>query len=472
MEAGRSRVIEPRRFHAEPELMMWQRLDRSLAMSVPEVEEIQLAGLQKRFGDLRGKLSALGKLSEAQGIEQIREINDAAPLLFPHTTYKSYPVSLIEKNRFDLLTTWLGHLTTADLSAVKTQGLTSIDEWLDALHRDASVRIVHSTGTSGKLSFIPRTPLERQFAVRSFRLSFEAAGQPEPAGMDQMPMIVVGYREMYNGYGANIDAMVRDLYNGDESKLVVQNPGRLSADMLSLAGRLAAASAKGDIGRSQISPSLLARQQEFIEAQKQAPARRAAFYDTLAEKLHGKAVLLTANWTMLYEMAEQGRERGLNRVFSPDSLVMVAGGTKGKVLPPDFKEQAKDFLGVERVYEGYGMSELNSLTFKCPAEKYHLPPWQVGYLLDPETGAPAPRHGGHTGRFGVIDLIAQTYWGGFLSGDEVTMTFGTCACGASGTFVDYAIRRYSEKEGGDDKINCAGAPEAHDRALAFLAEYI
>jgi len=34
------------------------------------------------------------------------------------------------------------------------------------------------------------------------------------------------------------------------------------------------------------------------------------------------------------------------------------------------------------------------------------------------------------------------------------------------------ITRYSEEEGGDDKVTCAGAPEANDRALAFIAELV
>jgi len=34
--------------------------------------------------------------------------------------------------------------------------------------------------------------------------------------------------------------------------------------------------------------------------------------------------------------------------------------------------------------------------------------------------------------------------------------------------VDPAIRRYSESEGGEDKITCAGAPDAHSRALDFI----
>lgn len=34
------------------------------------------------------------------------------------------------------------------------------------------------------------------------------------------------------------------------------------------------------------------------------------------------------------------------------------------------------------------------------------------------------------------------------------------------------IRRYSEIEGGDDKITRAGAPEAHDKALDFILQHI
>ena len=107
----------------------------------------------------------------------------------------------------------------------------------------------------------------------------------------------------------------------------------------------------------------------------------------------------------------------------------------------------------------------------CEAGYYHAPPWLLVFILDPRSGEPFPRHGTHTGRFGAIDLTLSERWGGVLTGDEVTMTFGTCACGRSGPHVADSIRRFSEKEGGDDKITCAGAPEAHDNALAFLAEF-
>jgi len=108
---------------------------------------------------------------------------------------------------------------------------------------------------------------------------------------------------------------------------------------------------------------------------------------------------------------------------------------------------------------------------KCSAGRYHALPWHIVYVLDPKTGDLLPRKGTQTGRFGVIDLSLQSHWGGILSGDEVTLQFDPCECGQTGVTVSDDVRRYTEKEGGDDKITCAGAPEAHDAALSFLAEF-
>jgi hypothetical protein len=243
----------------------------------------------------------------------------------------------------------------------------------------------------------------------------------------------------------------------------------MSADVLSLAGRLAAADNRGELGRSQISPAILKRLDQYVEAQKTGPERRARFFDTIFDKLHGQRVMMAGNWGMYYEMLEAGRQRGLKKVFSPESHFVCSGGAKGKILPDGYREDITAFLGIPEMPESYGMSEMVSLMPKCAAANYHALPWMLVFVLDPQTGQPAPRSGTHTGRFGVIDLSYQTRWGGVLTGDEVTMTFGKCACGIEGPHIG-AVRRYSEKEGGDDKITCAGAPEAHDNALAFLAE--
>ena len=470
-EAGLQRDVDPARFAEEPETMLWMAVSDQLAMDPAEVEKIQLAAIRNRLAELRGKIAVLGKLADEQGIDDVASINEAAPLLFKHSIYKSYPVSLIERNRFDRLTNWLQGLTTIDLSGFDAEGIDSIDGWLDALLEQKGLRIIHSTGTSGKLSFLPRGAFERSNQLRCGRLTLSGSEGPEPTGLDTMPMIVMGHRYMFNGYGASLEAMIGDLYKGDESMAYTLYPGRMSADLLSLAGRLASAEARGDLGREQIPASLLARRDQFVAEQKDAPALRRAFFRRVLSELKGRPVLMTGNWIMFYDLMTAAREDGVaDGVFHPDSRFVSAGGTKGRTFPDGYQEDIKRFLGVERIAVGYGMSEIMSLMMTCSAGKYHALPTQVCFVLDPETGEPAPRQGTHTGRFGVIDLAIKSHWGGILSGDEVTLTYGKCACGRSGPHIEDTVRRYSEKEGGDDKIVCAGAPEAHDNALDFLAE--
>jgi len=69
----------------------------------------------------------------AARIDALHDFDDIVPLLFPHTVFKSYPASLLDKKRFDLMTKWLGKVTSYDLSTVDTRGCDSIDEWIDRL---------------------------------------------------------------------------------------------------------------------------------------------------------------------------------------------------------------------------------------------------------------------------------------------------------------------------------------------------
>jgi hypothetical protein len=107
----------------------------------------------------------------------------------------------------------------------------------------------------------------------------------------------------------------------------------------------------------------------------------------------------------------------------------------------------------------------------CEHGRYHFEPWIVPFVLDPEDGSPLggrDRTGEHTGRCGVFDLVASTYWGGLISGDEVTLSFEECPCGRTTPHAARSIERYSDKQGGDDKITCVAAEDAHRAALEFL----
>ena len=175
-------------------------------------------------------------------------------------------------------------------------------------------------------------------------------------------------------------------------------------------------------------------------------------------------------WTMLYEAMGEVKAQGYTNIFGKDSVLITGGGNKGVELPEGWKEMIYEVTGFNRAYELYGMSEMTSPFVQCDHGNYHIPPTIIPFVLDPITGEALPRTGKQVGRFAFLDIVPKTYWGGFISGDEVTLSGydNDCECGRKGAYVGSEVRRYSEKEGGDDKINCSGAPEAHDKALEFL----
>jgi hypothetical protein len=162
----------------------------------------------------------------------------------------------------------------------------------------------------------------------------------------------------------------------------------------------------------------------------------------------------------------------MTEVFAPDSLVTTGGGAKGQVVPEDWEDSVKRFIGVDHVQHAYVMSEITALNKMCEHGRYHIEPWIVPFVLDPTDGRPLPREGIQTGRAAVFDLMAQTYWGGFITGDEVSASYEQCACGRTTTHLARTIERYSEKQGGDDKITCVAAEDAHRAALEFLTQQL
>lgn len=447
--------------------------DQGFQLSIEQQQAVQLCGLQRRFAELRGQIGALDKLAAEQGIDEIDSLDAAVPLLFPHTVYKSYPLSFLERGRFDRLTRWLDGITSIDLSGVDVSGIETIDEWIVHLDRCTEIRLLHSSGTTGKLSFIPRTREQWDTALQitghSLR-DWHGQGTGPDLMRQHLPMINPGYRYGASASHRGVDGMVRHFSGGDDNTLFLYPDAHFSADIASLAGRLRAAEARGEQGELELSPALLARRDEFADRERDRPEQMKRFFEQAQSRYAGRDVFMFGVWPILFEWAEEGLARDIRGVFGPDSVLITGGGSKGKVLPDDWREQIFEFLGFENYYEFYGMSELMTNAPKCAEGNFHFPPVLIPYVLDPETGEPLPQQGRQTGRMAIMDLLPETYWGGLVTGDEVTLSGWDepCACGRHGVYAHPDIRRFSESRGGDDKINCAGAPEAHDRAVDFL----
>jgi len=448
--------------------------DRLYGMAYEDVKQVQLSAAASRFEQLVTRIPMLRKLAAEQGVDAIREVEDVAKLLFRHNVYKSYPLALLERGAFQRLTRWLSGLTTCDLAGLDASDCEGIDEWIDLLDAHTEIRLVHSSGTTGKLSFLPRTENEyAQIDLEVWRHYFEGfrrEGENQIDGIEDVPIVNPGYASGALAGQRRLTQIVKHWHRGRPVPVISLLPLRMSADALSLGGRIRAAEARGESGQVRLSPQLMSRREEFLAQAKEAPNRMGAFLDAIAE-LQGQRVMMFGTVPLYYDMAIAAAAKGLKHMFAANSLIAMGGGSKGRVLPDGWQETLFGFLG-RTVRNSYGMSEMMGGAVRgCRQGNYHLQPWVILYLLDPQSGAILPRHGVKTGRFGFFDTLASTYWGGFLSGDEVTISWEDavpCTCGRIGPYLHPLIRRYSEQEGGDDKVSCAGSPEAQDKAVEFL----
>jgi hypothetical protein len=213
-----------------------------------EVEAIQLTTLKARFETLIEKIAPLRQLADQQQIRKIDRIEDAAPLLFTPKVLKSYPLSLLENNQFDKLTQWLNRLTTHDLLKADVSGCDTIDGWLDRLEAQTPMLVMHSSGTSGKLSIIPRSRVEMCHFVEmwfKFINGYKGEYGGDVRALDRnTPIFLPSYR-----HGRHLQRPLGIAFPdicGTEDQFIYAYPGKLSADLLTLGGRLAAAEAKGE----------------------------------------------------------------------------------------------------------------------------------------------------------------------------------------------------------------------------------
>ena len=259
------------RLMADPGSIAELNYDAVMRMAPSEIAALQRHWVRERFAQLRPALPMLDRLATEQGIDEVREIDDIAPVLFSHTVYKSYPLSYLERNRFDKLTKWLSGLTTTDLSSVDARGIESIDDWLDELDAKSDLMVFHTSGTTGKLSFIPRTRMQAELMslLTGIRLR-DWHGHNSRADMmkQHRPLINPGYQ-----FGAataqRMGGLQAQLFAGGFDNVLYLYPGaRFSADMQSLAGRIRNAEAKGELGALQIPQALLDRREQLLELEK------------------------------------------------------------------------------------------------------------------------------------------------------------------------------------------------------------
>jgi hypothetical protein len=458
------------RLMSDPTEYFGRSLTRMHSVPRKELEDLLREAMARRFADHRVSIDAVARAADRTGIEQVREFDDVVPLLFAHAAYKSYPAALLDRKRYDLLTRWLDKLTSHDLSGLDVSGCTDIDSWLDVLDDQTALEVITSSGTTGTLSIIPKSKAGAEINMRNWKvLYFQTFGvEPRPEDLD--PVVDVIWPNFSSGKLGHLRmaAMFRRSFTGgDDARFHALYGDAISTDLMFLASKLRAAASRGEIDRIEIDPALLARKAEFEQLQARMPDDMARFLQEKLRELAGRRVFVMGAYNLLYELATEGLARGIEAVFAPDSIVASGGGAKGIVLPDNWQEPVLRFFGVDRIVMGYGMSEVSAFHTMCESGRYHVQPWIIPFVLDPDSNAPHPRAGVQIGRAAFYDPANESHWGGVMSGDEIELSYEPCPCGRTTVHIGPNIERYSEKQG-DDRITCAATQQLQHEAIDFL----
>jgi hypothetical protein len=454
---------DARQFYSDPGAFFGESHTATHSIDRGTLVELQVAGLKQRFTEQVERIPMVAKLAARQGITSVDDFDEIVPLLFEHTMYKSYPIALLERRQFGRLSSWLDKLTSVDVAAVDTSGCDSIQGWVELLSEQTDLDMLYSSGTSGTMSFFPWTSQEVAQRARLQRICELQPFGTEPTELSlRTPVHRIGSpartRRDYEGEALTF---------GDPNLLHIRASRRSDADLLWLAARMRNAAARGDASRIDVPESLLARRSELEEAHVDSAASDEAWLAEI-EKLQGEHIVWNSFPADMLGFAQPRVEAGIRWSFAPGSVVKVIGGAKGQVLPPDWMDTIARFTDA-RIFQGYGMVEMSHLNLRCSNDRYHLQPWLIPYILDPESSHLLPRKGVQTGRLAFFDLMPFAHWGGLMTGDEVEIDFDEpCGCGQTTYHLSSKIARLSEKRGGDDKISCAATPEAYAEAMQFL----
>lgn len=443
--------------------------DQVYSLDQEQVRKVQLAVLRRRFDELRPQLPRLDKTATENRITDLQSLDDVVPLLTPHVVYKSYPLSLIDNCRFEQLNLWLNGLTTHDLSGLDVSKCESLEEWLNVIESETPVRVVTSSGTSGKISLLPWSLTEYNNLTYGYFCAYtpfrDEWGITDFFADDRYYVLPFSGSSRHSS-GIMI-RMIRDGFGGDESHVYTLK-GALSTDMLWMSGRVKKARADGNMEKLRQTKAWKRLSSAQHELEARTGESQEELFRRVLEDLQGKKVVMIMGLTYYLNLVNCAEKYGLGLNFHPESLFYLGGGLKWSISEEEMAKVRAAIPGELRVM--YGFSEiLDGTARRCEAGHYHTPPWIISFILDPETGAPYPRSGIQRGRCAAFDLRARTYWGGFISGDEVTVNWdGGCECGRNGPYFTDEIIRFTEKYGGDDKITCQRTAAAVEEMIEFM----
>ncbi|MCX6046890.1 MAG: hypothetical protein NT075_17440 [Chloroflexi bacterium] len=385
----------------------------------------------------------LGELSSIEPIKQ--------HLMSTDDLFKSYPARWLDEGEFGQMNRWLSQIHHRRLD-VDVTDVHTIDAWLQCLER-IDVKLVYSSGTSGAFSFVPRDSqnwaLTKRFntcyllpllayAKLGARWQQQAiAAATRLLAPDQFAAVI----QKMSG-ARHFDGVFLDFQNG---RTGMQSIGRelgplfrrryflYPTELTATALRVLSRGARTEEERQQLATlqadTIGQKAQNFARIVDQMQQATAA----------GQQIFIFGAPFQCKELCEYMAQTNQTLTLKPGSLVLFGGGWKSFQGEKIAREAlvallAQSFgLPLERIIEGYSMTEANVFMVRCDQGRFHIPPMLEPVIFDealsPVTGKAL--HGG----FGFLDPLAIAYPGFIITGDVVRLIDGECACGLTGPAI-------------------------------------
>ncbi len=343
--------------------------------------------------------------------------------LIPDTLFREYP----DGRGFAL---WLGNLFTGVLPRIAIRRRPGLDEVLRAFN-DAGLAVAFSSGTSGRLKFVPRdrgTFLALEYAFMKAvvamlhphwdRRTRVYLMMPDPrrtnlyAGRSCLAFFDC-FDDVRAGIGRAVSAkQVQAVMGGRGLK------GRLAKYAAGVGARKVVTDIIGWLGRREKS---------------------------------GEKIALVGPPFLLAAVMDRLEEEGRSFAFGERGMIGTGGGWKTqegrRIAVAAFRARAERVLGVPGRFclDGYGMVESCAFLVHCPEGHYlHAPVAFFKPMVLDERLRPLPF--GEEGRFAFLDAAASSYPGFILTGDRVRMLERCPACDRPGPVLEPEVRRLAGEE--------------------------
>jgi len=358
----------------------------------------------------------------------------AAELVSTDDIFKSYNPQYLEVKDFNAMTRWIETLHTAKIN-VRADDVRTVSGWLARL-AEGKVMSTFSSGTSGRLSFVPRD----EYNWDNFLNNSAGYIAGLFAGLD------MSYE--------NFDSVSLSFRGGNMGVgLVGQRLSRYAVNSYFLYD-------------AEISPDVL----KVMRKDNPTPEEKKAlddYYDMIlshAEEnfdriigrifestLEGKRkVKIFGAPFQMKQLCERMIKTGRTLKVLPQSTLSFGGGWKTfegeKIERSELVGMIREALGVndKYIFEGYSMTELNVSLMRCPGGRYHIPPLVQAVVYD---AALMPMKGKDiTGTFGYLDPFATSYPGFIITGDQIHLADETCSCGRVGPAIVGEVTRAPGRE--------------------------